>query len=223
MLTVLTPATNRRLTTVANLRLDLGLAAAPNPTDSSLERYIDQASSAIELYCNRIFARETLRETFPCSTGEEWIMLARFPIYTLTSLSDDAVISDPATYQVVTDSGFVYHLNDEGERTLWGYGAISVDFIAGYALPGDPDYSMAPLGSRLPAIIERAVTMEVAALRNGSNLTRDPALKSHTVEGIGSKTWQTVGGSAGAGSVDTGGFANPSIMSMLDPFRVRNI
>ena len=63
--------------------------------------------------------------------------------------------------------------------------------------------------------------MEIAALRNGTSLTRDPSLKSQSVEGIGSKTWQTASGSAG--QADTGGFANPALMSMLQPFRVMNI
>ena len=73
----------------------------------------------------------------------------------------------------------------------------------GYILPGDN-------GANLPAAIEQAAILEVsvALARRG----RDPLMRSESVDGIGSFTWQTTA---------TGGIlSHPSSASLLQPFRI---
>lgn len=216
MLTVVTPAANYKLTTVSNLRAALGLGPS-DPSDAALNAQIDQASSAISAYCNRIFARETVREVFEGSYGKSALMLGRFPLVSFESLTVGGSAYDPSAYE--SEDSFVYRLASNGYRTLWGVGLTVGEYKAGYALPGDADYLTVPASVRLPAILERACTMEIAAMRSTS-ITRDPALKSQSVEGLGTKTWQVAGAN---GAADTGGFLNPGIVSMIDVFRIINI
>ena len=200
MLTVVTPATNRRLTTVGNVRLDLGLASA-EPADPAINRLIDQASSAIEAYCNRVFARETVREVSDCVYGPNGILLSRGPVASFTSLSVGGLAYDPADYQ--SDEGLLFRLNSNGRRTYWGAGRFVVEYAAGYILPGNE-------GANLPAAIEQAAILEisVALARRG----RDPLMRSESVDGVGSFTWQTT---------PTGGIlSHPASASLLQPFRI---
>lgn len=209
MLTVITPATNRKLTTVANLRLDLGYGPT-DPSDAVLERMIDVASSAAEIYCNRVFARETVKETFDTVIGEDFILLSRAPLYQITELSVDGDIYDAANYQV--DSSKLYRLDDDGRRLPWGSGAFSVTYSAGYALPGDDP---AQPGPQLPLAIQSAISAEVSARKGAQG--RDPLVRSESEDGIGSTSWFA---SAGMGSSSaSGGLLNPAAAAQLDAFR----
>ncbi|WP_157091469.1 hypothetical protein [Methylobacterium nodulans] len=50
---VITPPASRRLTTVENVRRDLGLGSVP--ADAQIKRHIAAASSRAASYCNRVF------------------------------------------------------------------------------------------------------------------------------------------------------------------------
>ncbi len=205
MLTVVTPATNFRLTTVSNLRADLGLGPT-DPSDSVLERRIDEATSLIEAYCGRTFARQTYRETFGANAGGEYkLVLARDPVQSITSIGVDG--ANYANDEYVLDGITLYRLNGVGRRTYWSYGPTDVLYVAGYALPGDVDQS----GAKLPALIQRCCTTEISAMLSMSG--RDVTVKSEMVEGVGSTTFH--GGANG----NEGGFYAPGMASTLDQFR----
>lgn len=209
MLTVITPAQNRRLTTVELLRLDLGFGPT-DPSDAVLERMIDVVSSAIETYCNRIFARETVRETFDCVSGAENVMLDRWPVKSVTSTSLNGEVLDPTLYQV--DRGFLYQLNDEGRRTFWGGGPFIVDYIGGYALPEDADQD----GEKIPPAIQNAVASEISARLALKG--RDPLVRSESEDGVGSTTYFGPTGTSSSNS-SSGGFTNPALADILDAYR----
>src|SRR5215831_12311468 len=52
--------------TPAQARLGMGAAGAADVSDEALQFMIDQNSSIIATLCNRIFAREKVRETWRC-------------------------------------------------------------------------------------------------------------------------------------------------------------
>lgn len=209
MLTVITPATNRKLTTVSNLRLDLGYGPT-QPSDAVLNRLIDVASSAIETYCNRVFARERVRETFDCVAGEDYILLERYPVHEFFELSVDGEIYDPTLYQ--NDKGFLYRLDEDGHRVPWGGGAFSVEYSGGYGLPSDDP---ALPGEQLPFAIQSAVAAEIAAKQ--AQQGRDPLVRSESEEGVGSTSWFAGGGLSSSSS--SGGLLNPSAAAALDAYR----
>lgn len=210
MLTVITPATNRKLTTVSNLRLDLGYGPA-EPSDAALNRLIDVTSAAVETYCNRIFARETVRETFDCVAGENWILLERYPVYQFVTLSVDGEVYDAANYQ--NDDGFLYRLDDEGRRVPWGGGPFVVEYSAGYGLPSDDP---ALPGPQLPFDIQSAISAEISAKQ--AQKGRDPLVRSEMEEGVGSTSW-FAGGGLSASSSSSGNLLNPSAAASLDAYR----
>ena len=62
VLTVLTPATSRALTTLGTAKDELGISGTDD--DARLSRWIDEASERIETYLGRVLASETVREIF---------------------------------------------------------------------------------------------------------------------------------------------------------------
>ncbi len=205
MLTVVTPATNFRLTTVSNLRSDLNLASS-DFSDATLERRIDEATSLIETYCGRIFARQTYRETFGANAGGEYaLVLGRDPVQSVTSVGVDGALYPLDEY--VIEGISLYRLNGVARRTYWSFGPTDVLYVAGYVLPGDTEQT----GIKLPAFLQRCCTTEISAMISMSG--RDLTIKSENVEGVGSTTFH------GSANGSAGGFHAPGMASMLDQFR----
>jgi hypothetical protein len=62
ILTVTTPASSYDLTALATVKTELGIT--DNTENDKLRTWITQASIIAASYCRRVFARETLTETF---------------------------------------------------------------------------------------------------------------------------------------------------------------
>ncbi|MER2268242.1 hypothetical protein [Methylobacterium oxalidis] len=193
---IITPATAKRLTTPANVRGDLGLAATA-PPEAQLNRWIDQASARVASYCRRQFGRETVRERIalcPSSAadGGAGLLLDRWPVVRIFGVTVDSATLSPGTYE--TDVRRLYLL-DDGARRHWCGRTIIVDYEAGWLLPsesrGDPPTTTAP---NLPADVEAAVIKLVAAAISANG--RDAMVKSEDVEGIGSTSWYVQGATA---------------------------
>jgi hypothetical protein len=174
MLTVITPATSRRLTTIPAIRDHLMIG--DEVSEIYLGDLIDRASAVVVRYCNRAFALETVREVFRSGSGDV-LQLSRWPVVAVQSVTaPDAVTADQ--YEVDAVNGVLYRL--AGAR--W-YGRVEVIYQAGYVLPGED-------GRTLPADVEQAVTALVAAEFHGRG--RDPSLREERTEGVGSTSY-TVG------------------------------
>ena len=194
---VITPPTAKRLTTVSHVRGDLGLAADAL-ADAQLQRWIDQASQQAATYCRRAFGRETVRERFDlaCSgvVGEcGGILLDRSPIVSIGSVKAGGMLLAPDAY--ATDGRMLYRL-DSDERRWWSGRRIVVQYEAGWILPGEPQTveGVATTAEDLPADIERAVIQLVGVAISASG--RDLMVKSEDVEGIGSTSWYVQGANA---------------------------
>lgn len=175
-LTIVTPATTFNLTTVAAVRTQLGLT--DNSETENLARWISQASDTIAKFCNRIFAEETVAETFRLKRREFGLLLTRFPASAIVSVvENDTTLTTVSDYELASDgSGGVLNRLRNDRDSEWPIGKIVVTYTAGYALPNG-----------LPEGIERAAIMLVSQYRNTSD--RDPQIRSEAIEGSGSTSY----------------------------------
>ncbi len=194
--TVITPATAKRLTTTENVRGDLGLAADA-PAEAQLQRWIDQASQQAATYCRRAFGRETVRERFDLAcagvVGEcGGILLERWPVVSITSVKVGGMLTAPEAY--ATDGRMLYRM-EGGERRCWYGRDVVVQYEAGWLLPGEARGNPPTTAAEdLPADIERAVIQLVAV--SLSAVGRDMMIKSEDVEGVGSRDFYVQGANA---------------------------
>lgn len=204
-LTVITSAKVRDLTTVANVRADLGLSGGV-PTNEQVGRFIAQASASAASFCRRAFGRETVRERFEfdwrrhCDDDAEGLLLSRTPAVQVVSVKVDGLTLAPSAYEIAEQPAhpvslfYLRHLVD-GEPRAWTGRAVTVEYEAGWLLPGesrgDPATTAAP---DLPADVERAVIQLVGAAVSASG--RDMMVKSEDVEGVGSRSFYVQGSAA---------------------------
>ena len=182
-LAVIAPAAGRLLTTVETIMAELGLSGADGAARAAI--LIGRASGMIAAYCGQDFARQTYRETFrPAPAGP--LILSRRPAAVSTVTADGATVT-PADYDADSPAGLVWRFNLFGECHGWPGSVAVVTYVAGYVLPGDPDYAAAPFDLRLPPEVEHACILTAAALQAGTG--RDPMLRSENVEGVGSTSW----------------------------------
>jgi hypothetical protein len=145
-ITIVTPATSTDLTTLDTVKTELGL------TDSTynalLTRFIKVASSAIETFCGRDFAYQVITETIPMG-GEQRILLSRFPVVSLTSVTYEGVTVDSAKYVLSSpEAGFLDNISGRWNNTNGEYDYV-ISYSYGYNLPGS-------LTRNLPYDIEQA-------------------------------------------------------------------
>jgi hypothetical protein len=179
ILTVTVAATSRRLATETALRDEVN--ASTEPAASRVGYLLDQASGAVESYCGRTFARETVSETFRYGWGcaPDVLRLARRPIVSITSITEDgtALASDGREFDA--DAGLLWRLQDDS-RIRWTARKITVVYVAGYLLPEQANPT-------LPADIIRATLITGAAMF--AAIGRDPLLRSESVDGVASASY----------------------------------
>src|SRR5262245_27002581 len=94
ILTVVTPATSFDLTTVADVKADLGITGGAS--DALLTRYISESSVQIARACNRVFGEEELSELFRGRPfprhGTAPLILSRRPVSEIDSVTEDDVL-----------------------------------------------------------------------------------------------------------------------------------
>jgi hypothetical protein len=163
MLTVIVSAAATRLTTLAALKADL--AIADTGMDSYLETLIEQHTGSIAAFLGRSLPRESLRQD-ERATGDDVIVLERRHVVSVSSVSVDGEALAVGDWEL--DGRLLYRLCHE-RRARW-CGRVSVDYQAGWLLPGE-------VGRDLPADIERAC-IELCA-RSFHARGRDPALRSY--------------------------------------------
>ena len=203
-ISVITPAASKRLTTLENAALDLGLALG-TASDGQIVRFIDQASATAASFCRRTFGRETVRERFEIDwrrrcEEDEGLLLSCAPAVRILAVKVDGLTLAPSAYELAEQPAhpvslfYLRHLVD-GEPRAWIGRAVTVEYEAGWLLPGEsrgePATTTAP---DLPADVERAVIQLVGAAASASG--RDMMVKSEDVEGVGSFSYYVQGASA---------------------------
>lgn len=177
ILTVTTAATARRLSTEATLRLEL--MADIEPDAAAVLSLLDQASAAVESWCGRTFARETVSETFRLDAATLPLILGRHPIVAVTGVTEDGVAVVSGDREFDPASGLLWRLSAD-TRIAWPASKIIVAYSAGYLLPGET-------GRDLPHDIERAALIVAAGLFAARG--RDPLLRSESVDGVSAASW----------------------------------
>lgn len=197
-LTVTTPASNLRLTTVCNLKADLGETVTTN--DSLYDSMILRASAAINAYCHRVFARQTYTEILP-GRGHVTLRLAEAPVAGVTSVVWD---STPVTDYTVDDAaagilyrryGWPWTVQFDPGLSQWAVGypyqgvpipgseerLFTIVYTAGYLLPSqdvssitaistsDVDNSFNHSGSGFPALLKAGDIITTSGFTSAAN------------------------------------------------------
>jgi hypothetical protein len=209
VLTVVTPAPSFDLTTLATVKAELGLLTTAE--DVNLALWITQASAACAAYCNRVFASETVIETFrnrfnfrfrnDSTNRVDAIRLERYPVTSIVSMTEDAIpLVVDVDYQLDASTGMMYRLDATNDAIMqWDFQKLAVQYAGGYALLG-----------ALPYNIERACITAVEVFR--SSAARDARVKQESIPGV-LETQYWVGASGDDGALP------PDVTAMLDPFR----
>lgn len=191
------------LVTLAIVKDELNITVST--FDAKLTRYIKSASSAIALYCRRVFPQETLADHFfrdrvqRQGSPEPLLQAARFPVISVTSL-----LVDGTALVVGTDSrsdlptGHIYRVDSDTHHDLvWGCFPIDMIYVAGYAT--------------IPDDVQDAAVRLVRARWYAKD--RDPLAKSEDVPGVRSVTWWVPTG-------DEAGNLPPDVADILQPYVV---
>lgn len=157
----LTTAANQDLATLATVKTALGIT--DNTEDATLPPLISSASAAIAGYCNRVFIEEDVEETLRLCGRQHELMLARYPVSDIGSVTEGDAAIDPSGYEVDLAIGVISRLFG-GRSGCWSGGKIVVAYSAGYPI------------ADVPADLVQAVIMLVAHYR--STAARDPLLRA---------------------------------------------
>jgi hypothetical protein len=106
-----------------------------------LDFIIRRSSAAVATLCNRVFAKESVIETFR-EIDTPRLFLDRYPITNVAAISAQGATVDPTTYDLDTHSGRLMTIS--GAKWL---APVQVTYTAGYELPFEspPDLRQAAL------------------------------------------------------------------------------
>jgi hypothetical protein len=119
--TMVTPPTSSALTTLANVKDDLGLTSETDQ-DTRLTRYINEESANIARHCNRVFGRATWQDVFRPQHGvwgegvraavnplklSRWPLVAAIATFTGTTVAGNVVVTGVANAQSLTQGQLV--------------------------------------------------------------------------------------------------------------------
>jgi Phage gp6-like head-tail connector protein len=208
--TITAPTARRMLTQRATVKS--ALMVTDDGDNDYIDLLINQASAAVEQYCNRAFVSESLQDQFipgrhsalPGHHGADVaLVLSRRPVTAIASVVEDGATLTPAQYVLDPASGILRRLSDSGTLYAWRQAAITVTFTAGYVLPGAP-------GRTLPYDIEDAVLRLVK--HQWFSRLRDPAMKMQSVAGVGEEQYWI-------GAIGQDGNMPPDVTAILDNYR----
>lgn len=165
-------ADNYDLTTLAKVKEELGITNGDS--NSLLSRMITEQSAIATTFCDRVFARETVVDSFRLSCAVDYLRLSRRPVHSLTSLIDDGSTLATEDYELVYKTGEVWRLDGSDVRESWGAVKVVITYIGGYHL-----------FDTLPSDVERAVIEMVKQSWMGKS--RDPGLRRIVVDGVGER------------------------------------
>jgi hypothetical protein len=171
-LTIITPAETHDLVSIAAARLALGVANTSQ--DAAIAGWVRQASDVVARHCGRVFALETVSETFRLSAPVASVPLARAPVASITSIEENGETLAADAYEFNVESGLVTRLGS-GAPTLWPRGAVTIVYAGGYSLPED-----------LPDDIARASLVLVRHYHGGP---ADPLLRRVELDGVGARDY----------------------------------
>jgi hypothetical protein len=196
--TLVTPAENRQLVTLDDLREQLRVRPNDTANDAWLTKVIDRSSRAAERYCSRVFAVQGYVDTFLSGI----VGLANEPLILSQAPVDPETIEPTLDGVVLGATGYalqplVGHLWRTGDATSWSStSGLSVAYTAGFA--------------EIPPDVQQAV-LDLCTMENAGR-GRDPMLRASESPGLGRQEYW-VGGMPG------GSLIPQDIASLLNPYR----
>lgn len=173
IVTVTNAASGFRLTTLDRVKSELGISGTAD--DTLLGAKIDEASAAVTLYCDRVFALETVSEQFRLTSCVPSLILARRPVVTLGAIVEDGLTLADADREIDKEAGLLYRLDGQDARCEWPALKITVSYSAGYVLPGNS-------GRNLPYDIEACCIELVRGYWMSRD--RDPLVKREVIPDV---------------------------------------
>jgi hypothetical protein len=169
MLTVTTAATNFNLIDVETARTALSITN--NSENAILADLIDRASDVIARHCRRVFAQEVVTEQFRQDQCLRELVLARFPVIEIMSITEgvDTLVAS-TDYEFDQSTGTVTRLHCD-HPCHWSRCKTVVVYSAGYSLP-----------TETPPALQQGAVQLVKAYWHASD--RDPSLRSQDLPGV---------------------------------------
>lgn len=189
ILTTVVAPLSTRLTTRANVKLDLKISGSAD--DDYIDLLIDRASSMIQPQIGRSLGSQTVTETYRAvATSGRPLILSLFPVSAVASVVEGGVTLAVADFEKDNSTGFLWRLSAD-DRTSWCQTPVVVTYTAGWRLPND-----APIAGvvDLPFDIQDIALglVRQAWFARGS----DPTIRSEEAPGLGRVVYQTTGASA---------------------------
>lgn len=201
--TVTTPPSVTKLVTLERVKLELDITTSAK--DVLLNAKIDEATSDIEAHTARTFARASFSEIFwGDPNAAEYLILARAPVASITSVTVDDVLIDATEYRLDAETGQLYRLDASGYPCVWSWcKSVVILDSGGFLLPGET-------GRDLPPALEGAAVDLVTSY--WVNKGRDQTVKSESVPGLGDVEYWV-------GAVGEAGELPPGVVAKISPFR----
>lgn len=196
---VIKPATELGLITLFEAKSALSLH--DETSDDIIKFIVNRTSDEIARYCNRVFAQETVTETFYETDGHSKLFLERYPVKEVISVNG----GPPTGYGLDQLSGKLLCLNGNG-----GFSdPTTVTYIGGYELPFE-----SPPSLRQAAILA-AREAYYASIRGDSTIRMVGHKESRVIYFDPNAALKASGGASSGGG---GSAAVRSMKSLLERF-----
>jgi hypothetical protein len=193
--TVVTPADDRDLVSLDDVREQLQFRSNDTAQDAWLAKVVTRTSQQAERYCNRIFAQQDYQDTFGSTYGDPGtpLMLGQAPVVPTLVIVDSTDL-DPTGWIADADPGLLY--NTIEPRQWISQDSIVVQYTGGF--------------EEIPDDVQQAVISLCVLAYRGRG--RDPMLRERETPGLGRETFWI--GPAPGEQILPG-----DIASLLNPFR----
>lgn len=195
-------AESKNLTVLDTVKMELGVTGSEN--DQQIEALICAASDIVAAHCNRVFARETVTETFFPERSRSWecwqtLVLNRTPVEAIVSIThDNSVLTFEADYDYDQNTGLLYRISANSPFDWLVHSSVAVEYTGGYLLLDG-----------LPYGVERATIMLCKEYFYGQG--RDPRVKSESTPTVYSVDYW-IGATGPAGELP------PDVTALLAPY-----
>ncbi len=194
ILTLITPASDLGLLSMAELRVAVGLADSNGSRDTSLTTLGLQVAGQIARFCGVAPAgvavptlrSEMVEEVWRLTTSVEALILSRRFVSAIATVSVSGVAIDSSFWELDGPAGLLRRLDSSDRYTRWAAGSkVTVRYAAGFAaVPDDL----------------KACAVDLVRMADSVG-DRDPLLRAQQWEGIGREEYQIVSGMAMEGGM----------------------
>ena len=189
---------DRALTTLANVKLWLGIDIGDTSQDDLLEELINIISDSVQNFIDRDLGLKNYNEHINGS-GSSLINTKNYPITTINEIKVNGIVLESDEYELTSDDakrGQIYRefgwnrkgtcagLNNDFGRQLRN---INIDYDAGYVLPVDPQTEQRTLPYDIEGLVKTLISNEFTQITNGvGNLKRltEGALTYEWINGL---------------------------------------